>query len=128
MKENAELLALVFGFLSQLSEEQLKSLLRKQTKLTIEAAKTKKTTVYAPCDDTIEKIASTLNGMNSREEALKYLQELKLTKKKLLDVAEHCKVSIYKKDTIKALINKIVEKVVGSRLKYEALLNTNLNG
>ena len=128
MKENAELLALVFGFLSQLSEEQLISLLRKEAKLKIEEPKSKKVTVSAPCDESIEKIAEALNGMNSREEALQYLNGLNLTKNKLLAVANHCKVSMYKKDTNEALLNKIVENVVGSRLKFDALLNTNLNG
>lgn len=128
MKENAQLLALVFDFLSKLSEEQLSSLLRKESKLKLDEMKIEKNTPNAPGNEAIEMAAKKLSEIGNREEALHYLQELNFNKKGLQNLAKQCKVSTYSKDTNDMLINKIIESVIGARLKFDALLNTNLNG
>lgn len=75
-------------------------------------------------DDTYrDKILS----MNSREEAYAYLRSKKFTKAILMDVAKNCKVSVFKSDKKDKIIEKIVEGVVGSKLKFKAIKECNLS-
>ena len=59
---------------------------------------------------------------------MEYITSLELLKSELKAIAQKYNIPIGSKDTNTQIIDKIIENVVGSRLKFDALLNTNLKG
>jgi viroplasmin and RNaseH domain-containing protein len=70
-------------------------------------------------DEVCEKVQT----FNSREEAREYLENLNYKKSQLIEIARYFKIALLSKDTKTLIIDKIVEIVVGSRLRFDALLN-----
>ena len=124
MKDQVELLKIVFDFLAHLSEEQLQLLLSKKAKIKLEIEKEKKDELKAL--DSLEEICSKLEGFRTREKAMEYIMSLSLGKAGLKDIAKEYNIPLGSKDTNLQIIEKIIENVVGSRLKFDALLNTDL--
>lgn len=69
-----------------------------------------------------------MEAFSTREESMEYITSLELLKSELKAIAQKYNIPIGSKDTNTQIIDKIIENVVGSRLKFDALLNTNLKG
>lgn len=125
MKDQVQLLKVVFEFLDNLSEEQLKMLISKKAKLNlvVEKIKTNETKSLEICAD---EICEKMESFSTREDALEYITGLSLLKTELKAIAKKYDIPISSKDTNNQIVDKIIENVVGSRLKFDSLLNTNL--
>ncbi|MDA3730879.1 hypothetical protein PBV87_05115 [Niameybacter massiliensis] len=64
-----------------------------------------------------------LKIMDSYEEAIEYLQSLKFNKQQLKDLGSAWSIYIQSRDTKEKIIYKIVEEVVGNKLKIQVLGN-----
>ena len=111
LKEQVQLLKLMFDFLDRLSEEQLQLLLTKKAKIKLEIEK-------EIMDDPtthicLEEVCSKIESYTTREEDLKA-------------IAKKYNIPLGSKETNQQIVEKIVENVVGSKLRFDALLNTDL--
>jgi hypothetical protein len=79
-------------------------------------------------DPRVENIIARLNKCTSREEASSFLVNSKLTKAVLQDLCRSIQVHALKSDTKDRLVQKIVESLVGARLRSEAIKQTDLKG
>lgn len=125
MKDQIQLLKIVFDFLDNLSEEQLKLLVTKKARLILEIEK-KISEESKPIQICVEEICEKIEGFMTREDALEYIMGLSLSKSELKAIAKKYDIPIGSKETNNQIVDKIIENVVGSRLKFDALLNTDL--
>lgn len=124
MKEQVQLLKIVFDFLDRLSEEQLQLLLSKKAKIKFEM---EKEIINAPTTQVcLEEICSKIEAFTTREEAIEYINTLSLLKADLKIIAKKYNIPLGSKETNGQIVEKIIENVVGSKLKFDALLNTDL--
>lgn len=79
-------------------------------------------------DPRVDNLIARLNQFSSREEAVSFLVDSKLTKTVLLDLCKSLKIHTIKSDTKDRLIQKIVESLIGARLRSEAIKLTDLKG
>ena len=126
MKEAIKLFKILLDTIDGLSEEELSALLSGKAHLKIEPSGEQKSneSVYVIPNDFLTQLES----CDSRESAQKLFNESNFSKGTLKTVAKHYSIPIGSKDTNSQLISKIIEIVIGSKLKYDTLLNTNLNG
>ncbi|MFG6367490.1 MAG: hypothetical protein K1W16_03525 [Lachnospiraceae bacterium] len=125
MKEQIQLFKIVFDFLDNLSEEELQLLISKKARLNLEIEKTI-TEESKPMHVCVEKICEKIEGFSTREDALEYITGLSLLKAELKAVAKKYDIHIGSKETNNQIAEKIIENVVGSKLRFDALLNTDL--
>lgn len=131
MKETVKLFKFIINFIDELSDDDIQAILDNRASLKLQYKKAQKRRDNA-CIKKVKKnvdvdeVRNKLEVMNSREEAEKYLVDLKLNKESLKQIAKLYNIAITTKDTNNRLIYKIVEGIVGSKLKFEVLLNTNL--
>lgn len=125
MKEQVQLLKIVLDFLDQLSEEQLVLLIEKKARLKLETEKNPPKEPKTTEVDAAE-VCKRLECCSTREEAMQYMAEVSLSKAGLKAVAKKYNISLGSKDRRDQIAEKIVENVVGSRLRFDALLNTDL--
>jgi len=124
MRDFIRLTKIVMDTLEQLSDEQINDILTKQAKLKIEYPK-KARAAEAPAQDISEYVRN-IDLFQTREEAKIYLNGLKASKKTLNDIAKHYSVPVRSKDTNAKIIDSTVEVVIGSKLRFDALLSTDL--
>lgn len=74
----------------------------------------------------IEEVCNKIEEFTTREEALEYINTLSLLKVDLKAIAKKYNIPLGSKETNRQIIEKIVENVVGSKLRFDALLNTDL--
>lgn len=81
-------------------------------------------------DSEILSISTQLCNLNTREEAYDLLKSNKMNigKSDLVKLSSLLKVYVSKNDTRDKIIDKIVESVVGAKLRSEAIKNTDLKG
>lgn len=127
MKNQIQLLKIVIDFLDGLSEEQLRMIATKKTRLTLETENTTKKEIKS-LPICVDEICEKMEAFSTREEAMEYITNLGLLKSELKAIAQKYNLPIGSKDTNTQIIDKIIENVVGSRLKFDALLKTNLKG
>lgn len=127
MKTQIQLLKIVFDFLNSLSEEQLKMLINKKARLEFvsEESIKKETKSVQIC---VDEICQNLERFSTREEAVEYITNLSLLKADLKAIAKKYDIPIGSKDKNNQIMDKIIENIVGSRLRFDALLNTNIKG
>ncbi len=114
----------MFDFLDRLSEEQLQLLLTKKAKIKLEIEK-------EIMDDPtthicLEEVCSKIESYTTREEVVEYINGLSLLKVDLKAIAKKYNIPLGSKETNQQIVEKIVENVVGSKLRFDALLNTDL--
>lgn len=119
-----QLFKLVFDFLDRLSEEQLHLLLTKKAKIKLEIEK--ETVIEPTTQICLEEVCSKLECFTTREEAEQYIDGLSLLKTDLKYIAKKYNIPIKAKETNRQIVKKIVENVVGSKLRFDALLTANL--
>jgi len=124
MRDFIRLTKIVMDTLDQLTDEQINDILSKQAKLKIEYPK-KARAIEAPAQDISEHVRN-IDLFQTREEAKVYLSGLKANKKTFSDIAKHYSVPVRSKDTNAKIIDSIVEVVIGSKLRFDALLSTDL--
>lgn len=130
MKDVIRDIKYILNVLDGFTEEELESLVNNEARLAIiyndssekhnkeEKKKNSNETNLLSIIETIDEIATT-------EEAHKYLDSLKLTKRCLKEIAAHYKISVTTRDTNSILKKKIVDGVIGSKIKFQTLLDTN---
>lgn len=130
MKDVIRDIKYILNVLDGFTEEELESLVNNEARLAIiyndssekhnkeEKKKNSNEINLLSIIETIDEIATT-------EEAHKYLDSLKLTKRDLKEIAAHYKISVTTRDTNSILKKKIVDGVIGSKIKFQTLLDTN---
>ena len=116
---------------ASLSDDQYEKLLSGQARLVYqELSKSpgKAKSKNLPDDKEINEHINRLTLFSSREEAQAYLKATKLTRAGLGEIASQLRVHLLKSDKKEQMINKIVEAVVGARLRSEAIRDTDLKG
>ncbi|NFO31872.1 hypothetical protein FDB41_16890 [Clostridium botulinum] len=125
MKETIMTLKVIVDFLSQLTEEQISDIINNKAKLKLEYRKAednKKSDIKC-----IREICKKLENINSRDEGIKYLKSLNIRKNELKAIGKEYNIPFTTRDTNAQLIDKIIEGLVGAKLRFDALLNTNLS-
>lgn len=91
------------------------------SKLPFVEKKTAPRVLAAPKRLDIERAADALSYVRSREEALALLERFELNKQSLEHLARRLEVSVVREDNSRRLMEKIVERSIGSRLNSEAI-------
>lgn len=124
MKEQIQLLKIIFDFLAHLTEEQINMLINKKAKLKLEI---EKDVVSEPKSKIcIDEVCETIQEFTTREEATEYINQLALLKSDLKAIARKYNIPLGSKATNIQITEKIIENVIGSKLKFDALLSTDL--
>lgn len=126
-EQTLELVSLALRTIAQLSEKEVNSLLNKEATLVVKSVKgqgRKINKVDIMEFGKIEKHTQAISNFNTREKAKDYLNSIKLKKEELIILAKLMSVHINKSDKKEEIINKIIESVVGSKLRVEAIKNT----
>lgn len=130
MNSNILLMKIVFEFLNGLDDSQIEDLINKKVCLklqpTLEHDKGKETSIPETDEYSIDPICTTLEEKMTRDDARVYLTEMGLNKATLKLLVKHYKIPLTSKATNPQMIDAIIEAVVGSKIRYEALYNTNL--
>ncbi|EOS29997.1 hypothetical protein C807_02391 [Lachnospiraceae bacterium 28-4] len=124
MKKQVRLLKIVFDFLEHLSEEQLELLISKRARLKLDIGREVREEFTT--EICIDEVCDEIEKFTTREEAKQYIEGLSLLKVDLKAIAKRYNIPLGSKDTNVQIIDKLVENVVGSKLKFDALLNTDL--
>jgi hypothetical protein len=127
--QTLEVMNLAIGTIAELSEDKIKALLRKEAVFAVKYIKKEEKKIKSSDIkefENMQKYIETLSNFNSREDAIAYLNSLKLNKEKLIILAKTLSVCISKGNRKEEIINKIVEFVVGSKLRVEAIRNGSL--
>lgn len=137
--ELASILRALAVTLDNLNDQQFKDWIRGKGKLVYRAEESPAVTpdnaqspklspAPAITDPRLDNLIARLNQYSSREDAASFLVNSKLTKAVLQDLCKSLKVHVLKSDTKDRLIQKIVESLVGARLRSEAIRHTDLKG
>ena len=126
MKKIIGILSKVMSNLSLLSDEELEQLLNGKARLRYEIIEKKCAKLDKGVKEDFLEVKNKLNSMKSRESALIYLSELNLKKSDILKIASEYEISLPVKDKNGVLIEKLIENVVGSKLRFDSLLDMNL--
>ena len=125
-KDEIKLIKIVADILDELSEEQLTAILEKKARLKFEFTTIQKT------DDTVDELSddfyTQFEMCQSRESAQRIFDTSNFQKSTLKSIAKHYSVPVGSKDRNQQIVSKIIETVIGSKIKYDTLLNTNLGG
>ncbi len=124
MKLQIQLMKIAFDFLDSLSEKEIMDIINKDAKLSIKYKN--KSNIIDVDEELLEELTHNINNFDNRDEAIIYINNLKLTKVVLKELAIKNNVFINSKDTNNIIISKIVEKMIGSKLKFDTLLNSNI--
>lgn len=122
MKDTVALLKLVFDFLDQLTDDQIKSLLAKKAKLKIDPIETKK----KPENYNIDEIVTKLESVESRVEAENYISSLTPSVDLLRQLSKHYSIPNASKMKSQDMIDKIIAATIGTKERHKALYETNL--
>lgn len=127
MNNNVLLIKVVLDFLSRLEDSQIEDLLNKKACLKLESCRQKEIAAPKTEDISIDLICTTLEEKTTRADARSYLIEQNLHKSTLKLLIKHYKIPMTSKATNAQMLDAIIEAVVGAKIRYEALYNTNLN-
>ncbi len=120
-----KLMRIFVATIESLDQEQVELLLSGKVKLTVAGPKKTKETNVGPIDDV--EILKRLNNCNERIEAREVLSAIK-TRDALAAFARTLKVHVVKHDRREEIESKIVEFVIGGKLRTEAIRSLNLKG
>lgn len=122
----AKLLRTIVATIENLEESEIDQLIAGKARLTLDTRKkTKDTSSKSPIDRSL--ILSRLDGTTDRVEARKILGEIE-TRDALADFARTLKVHIVKHDRREDIESKIIEFLIGGKLRTEAIRTLNLRG
>lgn len=112
--------------IEEMTDDDLELLLTNKGKFSLSSAKKPKGIYVEPLAENSKTIDS-LNNCKDRDEARRVLQSIP-TKPALASLAKVLKVHIAKHDRREEIENKIVEFVIGSKLRTEAIQTLNFGG
>ncbi|MEG0772630.1 hypothetical protein [Clostridium sp.] len=128
-EQTFELVSLAINTIAQLSEKDIKALLNKQAMLTVKFNKKDKSKISSLETKELknyEKHAQAIINFNTRDEARAYINSSKLKKPDLIFLSKFMSVHINRSDKKEDIINNIIESVIGSRLRVEAIKHATL--
>ncbi|MCL1988398.1 MAG: hypothetical protein FWG64_10595 [Firmicutes bacterium] len=125
LKEISQLNSVIFTFLATLPEETLKDLANGTLKLEI-SKKTTKTSDKSQKSPKINDICEHLQTITSREDATVYLQSLNLKRDELKEICDFYSIGVISSNTKALLTEKVIETVVGAKLRSNAIYNVPL--
>ncbi len=120
MEKSRKILDVVFKCISKLSDDEIESLINKESKLVCISTK-KKEVVAQRVDSKLESICESIDKARFREEAYEILKKPNIKKDTLINIAKHLEVHVLKSYTKTKLIERIVETVVGTKVDREAI-------
>lgn len=120
MSDTIKIIRIVFDFIDRCSEKELDDLVSGKAKFKIQYSKRKN---KSKSIINTRKILSELDSFTSVEEAKEYFVSKNFTKAVLRQIAEKNNVVLLSKDTNEQIIDKIIELIIGSTLRYNSLLN-----
>lgn len=126
MNSSVLLMKIVFDFLSSLDDSQIEKLLNKEVYIKLENNRKKERLIPVIEEESINQICMMLEEKTTREDAQSYLIEINPNKSILKLLIKHYKIPMTSKATNQQMINAIIEAVIGSKIRYDALYNTNL--
>lgn len=126
MKDTLKLLKLTLDFLNDLSEDDISALLNKQARLKIEFPSQKKPTRTAT--KLTDSFFQEFDSFKTREKARALFEQCAFRKPDLLEIAKHYAIPLSGKESNPQIIDRIIESTIGSKLKFNTLLTTNIHG
>lgn len=121
MKESIAVFKIVCDFLDRCSEDDLVLLRTGKAKIKIEYQKEK--AVHQEANTSISEILDEVTQLTTIEGAKAYFSERRYNKAVLKKIAENNNISVSSKETNEQIINRIIDILIGSKLRYDALLN-----
>ncbi|MCL1997570.1 MAG: hypothetical protein FWG65_02250 [Turicibacter sp.] len=122
LKEYAQLNNVIFTFLAALREDELRDLTSGRARL--ELIYSNKAQLPAKPRIVSKKtsmICEHIETLDSREEGRKYLNSLKLKRSELIEICRFYSTGVMAKDTKATLTDKIIEMVIGAKLRSSAI-------
>jgi nicotinic acid phosphoribosyltransferase len=119
----------VFYQLSVLNEQDFENLMSGEFEVRIINNKNKRNLTHITEKNdaiNIKEILETLKSLSYRDEANRYLQDLKLKKVQMHDILRELDINFTTKDKNERLSEKIIEGTIGFRLRSEAIRKTDL--
>mgnify|MGYP003588645164 CR=1 FL=1 len=128
-KEIATLLKVVANLIERMTEKEYRELLSGRGGLAFQPETEVREKAPKPAelnDEKIVELIQDINKLSSREEASSLLMERNLSRNSLGKISGRLKIHVTKSDTKEKLVQKIVESIVGARLRSEAIKDTDL--
>lgn len=126
MNNSVLLFKIVFDFLNGLSDSQIEELINEKTHLKIEVNRSKSNPKTILDESSISSICAELEEKTTREAARSYLTGININKAALRLLVKHYNIPLISKATNSQMVDAIIEAVVGSKIRYEALYSTKL--
>jgi hypothetical protein len=114
------LLKRVSDFLRGLSDEDIQALETGEAKLAVVRKAAPRTAQPVELSLDPDRVNADLKTIDDRATAARYLQDLKLKRPQLVELARRLEVPFGSKDSMATIVARIVEQKVGSRLTGEA--------
>ncbi|WP_258112663.1 hypothetical protein [Alicyclobacillus sp. SP_1] len=133
-KDLATLFQAIAQVLSDMTDEDVEELVNGRGKLTFTSTRRRtkteesSTTVTTSSVRVSDEVVDHLLNLENRDEARQYLSDLGITKMDLTRLASSLDIYISKNDKKEAVVEKIVESTVGSRMRSKAIRDTRLGG
>ena len=127
--QTLELISLAINTIAQLKKKDIESLLNNEAVFTVKSIKVRQKKIKSLDNkniESIEKAIENIDNFTTREEASGYIYSMNLTKAGLTSLSKKLDVHINKSDKKENIINRIVESVIGSKLRVQAIKNTSL--
>ncbi|MEG0707402.1 MAG: hypothetical protein RSD26_12495 [Cellulosilyticaceae bacterium] len=118
-KDTLKITTMALEFINRIDDDTAKKLLEGECIFGIVESGKNKIPVNKATTDA--KYIKTLKQLYSRDEAREYLSKLKLTNVQLIHMAKELAIHIKSGDKKAVIIDKIVEGIVGSKLRMQAL-------
>lgn len=111
-------------FINSLNDKEFEKLLSGEYEFSLKQTKTtvkKETKASIAKDNVYEEYVKAIYSSNTRNEAKEFIESLELTKDKLLTLAKYLSVQVNKKSKKDDIVDRIVEVIVGGKLRREVL-------
>jgi hypothetical protein len=114
------------AFLDEVTDEEFDGLIRGS--LCIELVPRRRSAPENPATDVEDALVAALRASTSRQGAHDLLQSEKRSKAELVRIARQLQIHVEKHDKLEEVEDKIVENVIGTRLRTEAIQGLSLKG
>jgi len=126
-KELLNIITVLSKTLSNLTDEEFNKIISNSAKLSYVENEMRNEVDRISSDIEINDLAFNIKQFDTREKTQKYIEDLKLTKEKLLAIGKLVNANMSKKDNKKKIIEKIIDATVGAKLRLEAISKIDLS-
>ena len=126
-KELLNIITVLSKTLSNLTDEEFNKIISNSAKLSYVENEMRNEVDRISSDIEINDLAFNIKHFDTREKTQKYIEDLKLTKEKLLAIGKLVNANMSKKDNKKKIIEKIIDATVGAKLRLEAISKIDLS-